>query len=121
MPAPTIQNFFGSSATIVTGSATLTGSTGDPLLVIKYSDFVSQGWNAIATGDEAKPEKWIAAIVRKIKDFSASNTDDLANVVVNDPFIGLETRNELLKRRFSYSVDIYQTDSGANAPDPDLI
>jgi hypothetical protein len=42
-------------------------------------------------------------------------------VVVSEPLVSLESRNSVLKRRFSYSVDIYQADGGAISPDPDLI
>ncbi len=121
MAAPTIANFFGANAQVLTASTTVTASTADPVLVVKYSDFATQAWNALVSGDQNKPEKWITAIARKIVDFSNSNVDDIPNVVITDPIVGLESRQSVLKRRFSYSLDVYQTDSGSTTPDPDLI
>jgi hypothetical protein len=121
MTAPTIANFFGASAQALTATTSVTASAIDPVLVIKYSDFAAQAWNALVAGDETDPEKWITAIARKIYDFSVANTDDLANVVITAPILGLESRNSTLKRRFSYGLDIYQADSGSSAPDPDLV
>jgi hypothetical protein len=121
MPAPTIVNFFGPNAQVLTSNSSVTASTADPALVIKYSDFAAQAWDALVAGDGSDPEKWIAAIIRKIRDFSNANTDDVPNVVASDPILGLETRENTLKRRFSYSLDIYQPDAGSSAPDPDLV
>jgi hypothetical protein len=122
MAAPTIANFFGANAVTLTAASTaVVASAAAPVLVIRYADFAAQDWNALAAGNELDPEKWITAILRKIYDFSISNTDEIPNVVVTAPLLGLETRNAALKRRFSYGVDIYQADSGASNPDPDLI
>ena len=121
MPSPTITNFFGQNATVLTSNTSVTASAADPVLVMKYSDFASQSWDTLAVGDETIPEKWVTAIARKIRDFSNANTDDVPNVVITDPIVGLESRENVLKRRFSYSLDIYQTDSGSTAPDPDLV
>lgn len=121
MAAPNIGNFFGANAVSLTSTTSVTATALDPVLVIKYSDFVAQGWDSLASGDQNDPEKWISAIVRKIYDFSVANTDDLPNVVVTAPILGLESRNNILKRRFSYGLDIYQPDTGSSAPDPDLV
>ncbi len=121
MTAPTIANFFGTNAQVLTATASVTASAADPVLVIKYSDFAAQAWDALVAGNETDPEKWITAIARKIYDFSAANTDDIPNVVITAPILGLESRNSTLKRRFAYSLDIYQPDTGTAAPDPDLV
>ena len=121
MPAPNIANFFGANASVLTSTTSVTASAGDPVLVVKFSDFAAQSWNALVAGDQSDPEKWMTAIARKIYDFSAANTDDIPNVVITDPILGLESRNSTLMRRFSYELDIYQPDTGSSAPDPDLV
>ena len=121
MPAPTISDFFGANAQTLTASTSVTASAADPVLVLRYSDFTAQAWNALVAGDQTDPEKWLTAIARRIYDFSVANTDELANVVITAPILGLESRNNALKRRFSYGLDIYQDDSGSSAPDPDLV
>jgi hypothetical protein len=121
MPA-SINNFFGDNASVLTAITSITASTADPVLVIRHSDFASQSWNNLASGDQSNPEKWMSAIIRKINDYSNVNTgDDTLNVVVTDPILGLEVRSATLKRRYSYSVDVYQADTGSTQPDPDLV
>lgn len=121
MAQPTIASFFGANAQTLTSTTSITASATDPVLVIKYSDFTAQAWNALVAGNETDPEKWITAIAKKIYDFSAGNTDTIPNVVITPPVLGLESRNNTLMRRFSYGLDIYQPDSGSASPDPDLI
>lgn len=121
MGKPTIANFFGANAAVLTSTTSITASAGSPVLVIKFSDFAAQSWDALVAGDETDPEKWTTAIARKIYDFSVANTDDIPNVVITSPILGLESRNSTLKRRFSYGLDIYQPDTGSSSPDPDLV
>ncbi len=121
MPAPTITAFFGDDAQVLTSTTSVTATTTEPVLVIKQSDFTAEGWDSLTSGDESDPEKWVTAIIRKINTFSNANTDDVPNVVVTPPILGLESRTETLKRRYSYSVDIYQPDTGSTEPDPDLV
>lgn len=121
MPTPTIQNFFGATAEVLTTTTSITASAIAPVLVIKQSDFTAEGWNALVAGNETDPEKWTTAIIRKINTFSTANTDDVPNIVITPPILGLESRTNTLKRRYSYSVDIYQPDTGSTQPDPDLV
>ena len=122
MAVPTIANFFGANAVTLTAASTaVVASAAAPVLVIRYADFAAQDWNALAAGNETDPEKWITAILRKIYDFSLSNTDEIPNVVVTAPILGLETRNAVAKRRFSYGVDVYINDTGTLFPDPDSV
>ncbi len=121
MPTPTVTNFFGANATVLTANAQTSATALDPVLVIRYSDFTAEGWNALANGEELDPEKWVTAIVKKIKAWSMANLDDIPNVVITAPLVGLEQRNATLKRRYSYGVDIYQVDTGTSEPDPDSI
>jgi hypothetical protein len=121
MPA-TIANFFGANASVLTATTSITASTADPVLVIRYSDFAAEAWNSLVSGNETKPEKWTSAIIRKINNYSTANSgDDTLNVIVTDPILGLEVRSSTLKRRYSYSVDVYQADTGSTQPDPDLV
>lgn len=121
MPNPTIQNFFGASSQVITATTSIVATAAEPVLVIKQSDFTAEGWDALTAGQETDPEKWTAAIIRKINGFSNANTDDIPNVVITSPILGLESRTDILKRRYSYSVDVYQPDTGSTQPDPDLV
>ena len=121
MGIPNINNFFGANATILTANAQIVATALDPVLVIRYSDFATEGWNALANGEALDPEKWTTAIVKKIKAWSVANLDDIPNVVVTAPLVGLEQRNATLKRRYSYGIDIYKADTGTSEPDPDSV
>ncbi|MBW4514177.1 MAG: hypothetical protein KME11_03120 [Timaviella obliquedivisa GSE-PSE-MK23-08B] len=109
MPKPSLGQIFGNNASV--------SATGE--LTIKFSDFSNVGWDTAAGTTDA--EKWLTAILLKARAFSVSNTDQLPNVVVQEPYPGLLTRNNELKREYSYNVQIYVTDTGTNVPDPDLI
>jgi hypothetical protein len=121
MSIPLASDFFGINTQILIATTSIVASPSAPILIIKQSDFAAQSWNGLIPGDENDPEKWISAIIRKIHDFSLANTDDLPNVVITPPTLGLESRTNILKRRFSYTIDIYQPDTGSEAPDPDLV
>ena len=121
MPTPTIINFFGTNAQVLTSDTNVVATAGSPVLVVRYSNFTAEDWNALAPGQETDPEKWLTAIIRKVNTFSNANLDDIPNVVVTNPILGLESRTNTLKRRYSYSVDIYQPDTGSTQPDPDLV
>lgn len=121
MPTPTIQGFFGATAQVLTATTSITASPTSPVLVIQQSDFTAEGWDALVAGNETDPEKWTTAIIRKINTFSDANTDDVPNIVITPPILGLESRTNTLKRRYSYSIDIYQPDIGSTQPDPDLV
>lgn len=106
MPKPTLQQIFGATSSVASNS-----------LTINFADFAALGWNdAAGTTD---PEKWLAAIIKHARSFYAANTDDLPAIAIDDPFLGLTTRNSVAKREYSYSVRIYEADSGATTPDPD--
>jgi hypothetical protein len=118
MTVPTIPNFFGVNAQVLTANTSVTATALDPVLCVKYSDLAAVGWTSLAGSAETDPEKWLTSIIKLIKNFTTANTDELPNVVVDAPLLGLEFRNSLTKRRYSYSVDIYETDTGATEPNP---
>lgn len=108
MPKPTIQQLFGAGATVANNK-----------LTIDFTDFATEGWNTAAGTNDA--ERWLTAIVLKARKFSDTNADQVPNIVVSEPFPGLTTRNNQLKREYSYSVQIYVLDTGNVVPDPDLM
>ena len=114
MPTPTITDFFGTNATVDSADAN------NPKLIIQFTDFASVGWSNVSGASD--PEKWLTAIIKKIRVFSGANTDQLPNVEIStDPSVGFETRENNPKRRFDYYLSIYEPDTGATAPDPDNV
>lgn len=125
MSTPTITDFFGANATILTATTSVTASTADPVLVIRASDFATWG---SATAGATNPQKWLTNIMNKAYEFfqiSANLSDQSINCVVTLAFVTLADRivgsTTTRKRQFSYAVDIYAPDSGSNTPDPDDI
>lgn len=111
MAAPTLADFFGASVTVDTSTPS------NPKLVIAFTDFATQGLSNTAKATDA--EAWFTAIIKKTRAFSAASTDELSSVVVDAPFRGLTPRNSVDQREYSYSVRIFEPDTGAAEPDPD--
>jgi hypothetical protein len=111
--APTLADFFGANAAVDTSTPA------NPKLTIQFSDFATQGFSNTAKATD--PEAWVTAIVKKIRAYSNTATDESSNIVVDAPFKGLTTRNSLDQREYSYSVRIYEPDTGSAEPDPDNV
>lgn len=125
MTTPTIANYFGTNATVLTATTSITASTVDPVLVIRASDFAAWG---SATAGATNPQKWLTNIMNKAYEFfqvSTNLSDQSINCVVTLAFVTLADRivgsTTTRKRQFSYAVDIYAPDLGSNTPDPDDI
>jgi hypothetical protein len=125
MATPTIDNYFGANATVLTATTSVTASAADPVLLIRASDFADWG---SATAGSSSPQKWLTSIMNKAYQFfqiSANLSDQSINCVVTLAFVTLADRivgsNTTRKRQFSYAVDIFAPDAGSNTPDPDDI
>jgi hypothetical protein len=122
---PTIANFFGSNAQVLTLTTEVEASASDPVLLIRASDFAA--WGNLSTGTTS-PQKWLTNIMNFAYQFfqvSANLSDESINCVVTLAFVTLADRivgsTTTRKRQFSYAVDIYAPDAGSNVPDPDDI
>jgi hypothetical protein len=125
MTNPTITNFFGANATVLTEETLVTASGFDPVLLIRASDFASWANPGLASDN---PQKWLTNIMNFAYQFfqvSANLSDESINCVVTLAFVTLADRivgsTTTRKRQFSYAVDIYAPDAGSNVPDPDDI
>ncbi len=125
MTQPTIANFFGANAQILTATTSIAATAADPYLVIRASDFAT--WGSALT-EATNPGKWLTNIMNKAYEFfqiSANLSDQSINCVVTLAFVTLADRivgsTTTRKRQFSYAVDIYAPDAGSNVPDPDDI
>ncbi|PZV07825.1 MAG: hypothetical protein DCF32_06235 [Leptolyngbya sp.] len=106
MPSPTLQQFFGASATLVGGNLTL-----------DLDDFADVGLSNTATA----PGDILAAIILKIianTPTDAATTDKLWSVTIGDPFISVVRDNEQLERSFPVS---FYTPFTASVFDPDAV
>lgn len=113
MPAPTIADLFGATATVDTSNAS------NPKLVIAFTDFSAQGFGNVAKTSDA--EAWVVALIKKWRSQTVAATDEASNIAVDAPFLGLTTRNNVSVREYSYSARVYEPDTGASEPDPDNV
>lgn len=109
MPKPTIQQIFGDNASVSQGG----------ILTVNFADFAAVGWDTASGVQDA--EKWLTAIILKSRAFSLLNTDELPNINTQEPYPGLIMRNNILKREYSYTIQIYAPDTSASLPDPDVV
>lgn len=125
MTTPTIANYFGANATVLTADTPVVASPANPVLLIRASDFAD--WGSANSGS-SNPQKWLTSMMNKAYEFfqiSANLSDQSINCVVTLAFVTLADRivgsTTTRKRQFSYAVDIYAPDAGSNVPDPDDI
>jgi hypothetical protein len=110
--ALTLAQLFGTNAAVDTSGAA-------PILTIQLNDFLPESLNGTSGYTASK----IAAAMTR---FWLTNTktlsdDATAGITVSDPFVSLTTRGGVAQRSYSYSTTVYVPDSGASAPDPDLV
>lgn len=113
MPASTIATLFGPNTTVDTTDPA------NPKLIIPFTDLADVGFTNVAKANDS--EGWFTAIVKKARKFIAAQTDEVSNFDVDAPFLGLTTRNTVLMREYSYSIKIYEPDTGSAEPDPDNV
>jgi hypothetical protein len=109
---PTIQNRFGASTTLNNG-----------ILTIDLSDYSTESLDNPNTLTSNDADKILAAIIQKNINWEltlpvGTQTHNVSLQKQSFNFIQLETRNNLVKRNYSYTANIYVTDTGANDPDP---
>ena len=121
MPAPTISQIFGANATVMTATASVTASSSDPVLCIKFSDLASTGLSEAASSSNA--EAWLGALIKMASAFTASNADEVPRITVEAPtadsFLSIVSRNGTQRLQLPYSVNVYETFSGSVSFDPD--
>lgn len=125
MTTPTIPNYFGANAQVLTATTSVLATPSDPYLVIRASDFATWGG---ATVGATSPQKWLTNILNRAYEFfgiTANLQDQSINCVVTLAFVTLADRvvgsTVTRKRQFSYAVDVFAPDAGTNIPDPDDI
>lgn len=120
MAQPTLQNYLGPNAQLLT-TGTIGGqaaTSGDPILALKFSDFAAEGLGTV-TSD---PDKWMLAIIRKIQAWiQADGTTDPGvgiDPTFNKSFTVRGTTNVIA---YSANIDFYVPDTTTATPDPDSV
>lgn len=119
MANPTISDYFGSQAEVLTTEATLTPDSTDPILVIKLSDFDDVGLNTVENLDD--PDKILAAIIKKAKVFTDADTAEDSGVEIANPTKSFTTRKNASVVAIAYDVAFFIPDPTSNGVDPDQV
>ncbi|MGL5075728.1 MAG: hypothetical protein ACRDBG_07785 [Waterburya sp.] len=92
-------------------------SSPDPILSIPQSSVaLSINWNGVAT-DNLEP--WLMGLLQLTANYSANETDELANVFVTQPIKSDGVRDGQGRRTYTYTVTFFLPDSMPEIPDGD--
>lgn len=119
MPEPTITDYFGFGAEVVTDETIVSASSSSPALIIPF-----EALSAAGLGDSASmldPDRVFAAILKIVREATLADTDEVSGVEIGSPRKSFVTRGNSLKLAFEYSVAIYLPDPTGGDLDPDLV
>ena len=108
----TIQERFGSNVALNNG-----------ILTIDLADYLNESLNNPSALTANDADKILAAIIRKNVAWeltlpSGTQTHNVSLQKQSFNFVQLATRNNVVKRAYSYTANIYVSDTGTNDPDP---
>ena len=91
----------------------------NPKLTIEFNDIKGAiDWGTAPTSGTENLEPWIAAILQKLADFNTAATTETHNIVVAQPFAGVQTRNSI-NNRLAFSYTVTEITSGTTSAKPD--
>jgi hypothetical protein len=127
---------FGTGATLLTSTTSVTASSGSPKLVIDLSDYTntanggdianSQGLNDVSlitnsTKDTYADKIAAAQIVLWKQNQPTENSDETVGIYIEDPYKQFYTRNSTEQLAFIYGCGIYIDDPTANLDPDDVV
>lgn len=94
----------------------------NPVLKIPYSAIASAlSWTTPPTsGGVQDLDPWLASIFQSLADWNTAQTTVAHDVVVNQPFPGVQNRNNINSRpTFTYNATVFSKTPVASKPDAD--
>lgn len=119
MAQPTIQNYFGANAQLLTADTQIVATPANPTIVIQFSDFANEGLSNAASFEDA--DKLLASIIKKVQGWIASDTSEDPGSEVTTPTKSFTTRNSTQVISWLYYVTFFTPDTTAAQPDPDEV
>lgn len=119
MANPTINNYFGQNAQLLTADTQIVATPANPAIVIQFSDFAGEGLTNAAGFEDA--DKLLAAIVKKVQAWVAADTSEDPGTEVTIPTKSFTTRNSTQVISWLYYVSFFTPDTTAAQPDPDEV
>lgn len=119
MATPSLAAYFGANAQVLTAQTQVDASAITPALVIYYGDFGDQGLSDPASF--SNPDRVFAAIVRKIHNWTISDTTEDPGTEITAPTKSFTTRNGSQRLAWLFYVSFFTPDITSSVPDPDEV
>lgn len=119
MTQPVIPSYFGSTATVIDSTQSITASPTAPALVIPFDALSSAGLDDAASMSD--PDKVFGAILKMVRVFTLADTEEESGIEVGAPRKSFVTRGTGVKIGYNYDVTIYTADTTASEFDPDSV
>jgi hypothetical protein len=119
MTTPSINDYFGSTAEVLTDTTSVTASPTSPVLVIPFDALSSAGLdNPDSMSD---PDKVFGAILKLTRTFTTADTGEESGIEVEAPRKTFITRANTVQIGYNYSVTVYTADTTPSEFDPDSV
>jgi hypothetical protein len=121
MAAPTIADYFGSQAQVVTATSAITAtiSAANPCLVIPMAGLSTTGLSEVAS--TAYPDSWMFSLIKKVYAFTKSDTEEKSFIEVADPNLALGSRDGKVVEVQDYRLSVFKLRSQILEFDPDQV
>ncbi|MBW4418318.1 MAG: hypothetical protein KME13_03710 [Myxacorys californica WJT36-NPBG1] len=119
MTQPVITSYFGSTATVIDSTQSITASPTAPVLIIPFDALASAGLDDAASMSD--PDKVFGAILKLARVFTQADTDEESGIEVGTPRKTFVTRGNTQKIGHDYSVTVYTADTTPAEFDPDSV
>jgi hypothetical protein len=119
MTQPTIPDYFGDGAEIITAESTITASAANPHLIVPFVGLSDSDLTDAASMTD--PDKVFAAFLKLARVFTASDLAEESGIEVGSPRKSFVTRANSSKLGYDYSVVVYVPDPSGDEFDPDTV
>jgi hypothetical protein len=121
MAVPTITDYFGTEAEVVDDitDVVATISPTNPCLVIPLAGLASTGLSEVAS--TAYADSWMFALVKRVYEFTKSDTEEKSFIEIADPTLNLGTRDGKVMEVQDFRLSAFKLRSQLLTFDPDHI
>jgi hypothetical protein len=121
MPAPTITDYFGTEAEVVTDllNVTTAVTAANPCLVIPLAGLASTGLADVAS--TPYPDSWMFALIKRVYEFTKADTEEKSFIEIADPTLNLGTRDGKVMEVQDFRLSAFKQRSQVLTFDPDHI
>ncbi len=119
MTQPTLPDYFGTGAQLLTDETTIAATATAPYLLVPFTGLAASGLTEAASMSD--PDKIFAAFIKLARVFTFADTAEESGIEVGAPRKSFVTRASKSMLGYDYSVTLYMNDTTAAEADPDLV